>query len=80
MSLTQRLGKITVFGRALSRSKSVANYNTIILEKDNGIAKLTLNRPEKLNVLNREMYLEIGKAIDELEGEPPMPLLLGQRE
>ncbi len=52
------------------------NYKTIILEQENGVAKLTLNRPNKLNALNKEMYLEIGKAIDELESSPNFRVLV----
>lgn len=43
------------------------NYRNIILEKKNGIAKITLNRPEVLNAMNREMILEIGHALEDAE-------------
>jgi len=38
----------------------------IKLEQMEGLATITLNRPEKLNLLNREMINEIGKAAEEL--------------
>ena len=41
-------------------------YKTIILEKKNGIAILTLNRPETLNAWNAEMSEETANAIDEI--------------
>jgi enoyl-CoA hydratase/carnithine racemase len=52
------------------------HYTTIRLEKDKGIAKLTLNRPNKLNALNREMYLDIRKAIDNLEDDPDLRVVI----
>ena len=42
-------------------------YKTIVVEKVDGVATITLNRPEKLNAVNIEMRLEFLKALDELE-------------
>ena len=41
-------------------------FQNIKLEKEGGLATITLNRPEKLNLLNREMIKEIGEAVEEL--------------
>lgn len=41
-------------------------FQNIKLEKEGGLATITLRRPEKLNLLNREMINEIGKAAEEL--------------
>ena len=38
------------------------SYETIILEKEEGIAKLTLNRPDKLNAYSWTMAQEIREA------------------
>lgn len=38
--------------------------NTIAIEVENGIATLYLNRPDKLNAMNPEMFEELGVAAD----------------
>jgi 2-(1,2-epoxy-1,2-dihydrophenyl)acetyl-CoA isomerase len=39
-------------------------YETIILEKQNGVAILTLNRPDRLNSFNVQMHEELQNALD----------------
>jgi enoyl-CoA hydratase len=41
-------------------------WNNITLEKNEGIAILTINRPKVLNALNEETLYEIGEAVDQL--------------
>ena len=43
------------------------NFQTIIFEKEDGIATITLNRPEALNAINRTMFQEIGRALDDAD-------------
>lgn len=44
-------------------------YETIKFEVENGIAWLTLNRPDKLNAFTEQMNREIGRALKEVAKE-----------
>jgi 2-(1,2-epoxy-1,2-dihydrophenyl)acetyl-CoA isomerase len=54
-------------------------YQTIQLEKSQGVAKLTLNRPDKLNSFNIDMHTELQAAIDDIaaDGETRCLLITG---
>lgn len=39
------------------------SYSTLIYQTEGGIARITLNRPEKLNAINDEMPVEIADAV-----------------
>jgi 2-(1,2-epoxy-1,2-dihydrophenyl)acetyl-CoA isomerase len=39
-------------------------YETIILDQSNGIARITLNRPDRLNSFTRAMHAELQAALD----------------
>lgn len=41
-------------------------YSTILTELDNGIFTITVNRPDKLNALNKTVIEELSTAIDEI--------------
>lgn len=40
-------------------------YNTLLTEHKEGLFLITINRPEKLNALNKDVIQELSKAIDE---------------
>jgi enoyl-CoA hydratase/carnithine racemase len=44
-------------------------YKTILVEKKNHVAILTLNRPEKLNAMNLELKNELCHALSELDAD-----------
>lgn len=54
-------------------------YHTIKLEKNNGVANLTLNRPDRLNSFNVQMHEELQKALDDIatDGETRCLLVTG---
>jgi enoyl-CoA hydratase/3-hydroxyacyl-CoA dehydrogenase len=49
---------------------------TIIVRKEKPIAWIVLNRPERLNAINPKMIEEISKALDELEEDPDVRVVV----
>ena len=41
-------------------------YQTLLTTLDNGIFTITINRPDKLNALNKQVFTELDAAIDEV--------------
>jgi enoyl-CoA hydratase len=52
------------------------NQPLVTVSKDNGIATVTLNRPEKLNALNREMRGMFCSAMQELGADPATAVVI----
>jgi 2-(1,2-epoxy-1,2-dihydrophenyl)acetyl-CoA isomerase len=52
------------------------SYETITLEKKDHVARLTLNRPERLNALNRLMFRELNAALADVSGDREMRALV----
>lgn len=42
------------------------SYETILFTVDSGVARLTLNRPDKLNSFNAQMHVEVREALSSL--------------
>ncbi len=51
-------------------------YQTVILEKQDHVARLTLNRPERLNALNQLMFQELNSALDDVASDREMRVLV----
>ncbi|MFC1870414.1 enoyl-CoA hydratase-related protein, partial [Chloroflexota bacterium] len=45
------------------------DYKTIILQKEEGVATITLNRPDKLNAWNEQLVSEFPEAVDEISND-----------
>jgi enoyl-CoA hydratase len=55
---------------------SSESYKNILLEIKDGVAKLTVNRPNVYNALNHETMLEIAGALEEIEKDASIRVLV----
>ena len=51
-------------------------YNCILIEHNNPIATVTINRPNKLNALNKETIKELHKAFSNLEKDKKVKVII----
>jgi 2-(1,2-epoxy-1,2-dihydrophenyl)acetyl-CoA isomerase len=58
-------------------TKNDSSYETILFSIEAGIARLTLNRPDKLNSFNVRMHEEVRGALQSLRGKGARVLVLG---
>jgi enoyl-CoA hydratase len=54
----------------------LSTYQTIVGDFNNGILKITLNRPERLNVLNEKMLDELAEVFNQAANESSIKALL----
>ena len=52
------------------------SYESIRIERDGHVAHLQLNRPERINALGKAMLLEIHDALDRLEADPEVRVIV----
>lgn len=52
------------------------SYENILLECENGVAIITVNRPEKMNALNHQTLTELGHAFDAVKEDDAVRALL----
>ena len=52
------------------------DFNNIIYKKDAGIAQLIINRPDKRNALDRATRMEMAKAIDDVQSDAAVKVLV----
>jgi enoyl-CoA hydratase len=56
--------------------RKVTQFETISYETQDAVARLTLNRPDRLNAINARMLSEIGTALDLAQGDDGVRVLL----
>ncbi|MDP5094115.1 MAG: enoyl-CoA hydratase-related protein, partial [Polaribacter sp.] len=52
------------------------NFETILIDKKEGIATITINRPQKLNALNKTTIFELHTALKTLENETNIQIII----
>lgn len=52
------------------------DFNNILVSQNNGIAKVTINRPKKLNALNKATIEELSEAFEALEDNAAVRVIL----
>jgi 2-(1,2-epoxy-1,2-dihydrophenyl)acetyl-CoA isomerase len=52
------------------------SYETILFEKQNGVAVITLNRPQALNAFTLQMNAELQDALKDADGDPAVRCFL----
>ena len=56
--------------------KNAQKYETIRIDKDDGITWVTLNRPDKRNAMSPKMHMEMDEALDDLAVDPETRVLV----
>ena len=51
-------------------------YKTLLLEKQEGVGIITLNRPERLNALSRTLFMELDQALTQFEHDEEVKAII----
>ena len=51
-------------------------YKTVLVEKEDGITWVILNRPEKRNAMNPQLHFDMYDAVTEAEGDPETQVMI----
>ena len=51
-------------------------YTSILVAKDNAVLTITMNRPEKMNACNLEMFSEIDQALTDAEDDEDVKVIV----
>jgi 2-(1,2-epoxy-1,2-dihydrophenyl)acetyl-CoA isomerase len=54
----------------------VEEFESVVLERDGAVAQLRLNRPDRLNALYRQLYLDFLEGLDRVAADPTMRALV----
>ena len=52
------------------------NYETVLIEKEDGITWLIMNRPEKRNAMSPQLHIEMDDALADLAVDPETQVLV----
>ncbi len=52
------------------------NFQCILYEKDNPIATIRLNRPQVLNAMNKQLWLDVQEALDDVKNDDSIKVLI----
>jgi enoyl-CoA hydratase/carnithine racemase len=72
---TRKIAKDWIFASGPGRG-CFMDYENILLEKKDGIARITLNRPDAMNAMNRAMITEIGRALEDVEEDETVRVVI----
>jgi enoyl-CoA hydratase/3-hydroxyacyl-CoA dehydrogenase len=71
-----KLGKKSGEGFYRYTPEEEITWETIIIRKEKPIAWIILNRPERLNAINWKMMEELSRALDKLEEDPDVKVIV----
>ena len=65
-----RTGRLTREKRRAREHPQMADYQSLLVSEEDGIAKIVINRPDKLNALSRAVLDELARAVRAVAASP----------